>query len=217
MSIRILLADDHRIMREGLRSVLEKEPDMEVIAEAKDGRMTVKLAEKLSPDVIVMDITMPGLNGMDATREILSMVSDVKVVALSMHSDEQFVAGMLNAGASGYLLKDCAFEELCRAIRAVVANETYLSPGIASIVVKEYRRALSRTEFSLSPGLTAREREVVQLVTEGKSSKEIASLLHVSVRTIESHRHQIMDKLDIHTIAELTKYAIRKGITSLET
>ena len=217
MSIRILLADDHRIMREGLRSVLEKEPDMEVIAEAKDGRMTVKLAEKLSPDVILMDITMPGLNGMDATREILSMVSDVKVVALSMHSDEQFVAGMLNAGASGYLLKDCAFEELCRAIRAVVANETYLSPGIASIVVKEYRRALSRTEFSLSPGLTAREREVVQLVTEGKSSKEIASLLHVSVRTIESHRHQIMDKLDIHTIAKLTKYAIRKGITSLET
>jgi len=217
MSIRILLADDHRIMREGLRSVLEKELDMEVIAEAKDGRMTVKLAEKLSPDVIVMDITMPGLNGMDATREILSMVSDVKVVALSMHSDEQFVAGMLNAGASGYLLKDCAFEELCRAIRAVVANETYLSPGIASIVVKEYRRALSRTEFSLSPGLTAREREVVQLVTEGKSSKEIASLLHVSVRTVESHRHQIMDKLDIHTIAELTKYAIRKGITSLET
>jgi DNA-binding NarL/FixJ family response regulator len=217
MSIRILLADDHRIMREGLRSVLEKEPDMEVIAEAKDGRMTVKLAEKLSPDVILMDITMPGLNGMDATREILSMVSDVKVVALSMHSDEQFVAGMLNAGASGYLLKDCAFEELCRAIRAVVANETYLSPGIASIVVKEYRRALSRTEFSLSPGLTAREREVVQLVTEGKSSKEIASLLHVSVRTVESHRHQIMDKLDIHTIAELTKYAIRKGITSLET
>jgi DNA-binding NarL/FixJ family response regulator len=217
MSIRILLADDHRIMREGLRSVLEKEPDMEVIAEAKDGRMTVKLAEKLSPDVILMDITMPDLNGMDATREILSMVSDVKVVALSMHSDEQFVAGMLNAGASGYLLKDCAFEELCRAIRAVVANETYLSPGIASIVVKEYRRALSRTEFSLSPGLTAREREVVQLVTEGKSSKEIASLLHVSVRTVESHRHQIMDKLDIHTIAELTKYAIRKGITSLET
>ena len=217
MSIRILLADDHRIMREGLRSVLEKELDMEVIAEAKDGRMTVKLAEKLSPDVIVMDITMPGLNGMDATREILSMVSDVKVVALSMHSDEQFVAGMLNAGASGYLLKDCAFEELCRAIRAVVANETYLSPGIAGIVVKEYRRGLSRTEFSLSPGLTAREREVVQLVTEGKSSKEIASLLHVSVRTVESHRHQIMDKLDIHTIAELTKYAIRKGITSLET
>ena len=217
MSIRILLADDHRIMREGLRSVLEKEPDMEVIAEAKDGRMTVKLAEKLSPDVILMDITMPGLNGMDATREILSMVSDVKVVALSMHSDEQFVAGMLNAGASGYLLKDCALEELCRAIRAVVANETYLSPGIASIVVKEYRRGLSRTEFSLSPGLTAREREVVQLVTEGKSSKEIASLLHVSVRTVESHRHQIMDKLDIHTIAELTKYAIRKGITSLET
>jgi len=217
MSIRILLADDHRIMREGLRSVLEKEPDMEVVAEAKDGRMTVKLAEKLSPDVILMDITMPDLNGMDATREILSMVSDVKVVALSMHSDEQFVAGMLNAGASGYLLKDCAFEELCRAIRAVVANETYLSPGIAGIVVKEYRRGLSRTEFSLSPGLTAREREVLQLVTEGKSSKEIASLLHVSVRTVESHRHQIMDKLDIHTIAKLTKYAIRKGITSLET
>ena len=217
MSVKILLADDHRIMRSGLRSLLDKEPDMEVVAEAENGRMTVELARKLSPDVVLMDITMPDLNGIEASRQILAQVPDVKVVALSMHSDEQFVAEMLDAGASGYLLKDCAFEELCLAIRAVVANQHYLSPGVASIVVKDYRRELLRTEPSIAPVLTAREREVLQLVAEGKSSKKIASLLYVSVKTVEAHRHQIMQKLNIYTVAELTKYAIRKGITSLET
>ncbi len=217
MSIKILLADDHRIMRSGLHSLLDKEPDMEVVAEAENGRMTVQLARKLSPDVVIMDISMPDLNGIEASRQILSDAPDIKVVALSMHSDEQFVVEMLDAGASGYLLKDCALEELCLAIRAVVANQYYLSPGIASILVKDYRRELSRAKPPGSPGLTPREREVLQLVAEGNSSKKIASLLYVSVKTVEAHRHQIMDKLNIHSVAELTKYAILKGITSLET
>ena len=217
MSIKILLADDHRIMRSGLRSLLDKEPDMEVVAEAENGRMTVQLARKLSPDVVIMDITMPDLNGIEASRQILSEAPDIKVVALSMHSDEQFVMEMLDAGASGYLLKDCALGELCLAIRAVVANQNYLSPGIASIVVKDYRREWSRAEPRVSSMLTPREREVLQLVAEGKTSKKIASRLHVSMKTVEAHRHQIMDKLGIHSVAELTKYAIRKGITSLET
>jgi DNA-binding NarL/FixJ family response regulator len=215
MSIKILLSDDHRIMRSGLRSLLDKEPDMEVVAEADNGRSTVRLARKLSPDVVIMDITMPDLNGIEASRQILSEVPDVKVVALSMHSDEQFIMEMLNAGASGYLLKDCAFEELCLAIRAVVANQNYLSPAITSIVVKDYRRELSRAEPLGTPMLTPREREVLQLVAEGKTSKKIASLLHVSMKTVEAHRHQIMDKLNLRSVAELTKYAIRKGITSL--
>ena len=217
MSIKILLADDHRIMRSGLRSLLDKEPDMEVVAEAENGRMTVKLARKVSPDVVIMDIAMPDLNGIEASRQILSEAPDVKVVALSMHSGEQFVAGMLGAGASGYLLKDCALMELCLAIRAVVANQSYLSPGIAGIVVETYRRELSRAEPSGSPVLTPREREVLQLVAEGSSSKKIASLLHVSVKTVEAHRHQTMNKLNLHSVAELTKYAILKGIMSLET
>jgi DNA-binding NarL/FixJ family response regulator len=164
-----------------------------------------------------MDISMPDLNGIEASRQILSGAPDIKVVALSMHSDEQFVVGMLNAGASGYLLKDCALGELCLAIRAVAANQKYLSPGIASIVVKDYLRKLSRAEPPGSPVLTLREREVLQLVAEGNPSKKIAARLHVSVKTVETHRRQIMNKLNIHSIAELTKYAVRKGITALET
>jgi two-component system response regulator NreC len=217
MSIKILIADDHTIMRSGLRSLIDKEPDMEVVAEAENGRMAVQLALKFSPDVVIMDITMPDLNGIEASHQILSRAPDIKVVALSMHSDEQFVVEMLNAGASGYLLKDCAFGELCLAIRAVVANQNYLSPGIASVVIKDYLHELSRAKPPVSCVLTLREREVLQLVAEGKSSKKIASILHVSVKTVETHRQQIMDKLNIHSVAELTKYAVLKGITSLGT
>jgi len=215
MSIRILLADDHRIMREGLRSLIDKEPDMKVVAEAADGRRTVRLAQEVSPDVAVVDISMPELNGIEATSQIVSRTPGVKVLALSMHSDEHFVMGMLRAGASGYLLKDCAADELCSAIRTVVSDETYLSPKAASVVIQDYRRELSVAKSSRTPNLTAREREVLQLVAEGETSKRIASQLDVSVKTVQAHRQQIMDKLSIHTVAGLTKYAIQRGFTSL--
>jgi len=215
MSIRVLLADDHRIMREGLRSLIERESDMEVVAEAADGRRTVRLAQELSPDVALVDISMPELNGIEATGQITSTDADVKVLALSMHSEEHFIMGMLRAGASGYLLKDCAADELCSAIRTVISDETYLSPKAASVVISDYRRELSDVKSARSSGLTAREREVLQLVTEGDTSKKIAAQLDVSVKTIQAHRQQIMDKLGIHSVAGLTKYAIQKGITSL--
>ncbi len=218
MSIRILLADDHTIMQAGLRALLEKESDMEIIAEAANGREAVKLSASLLPHVVIMDISMPDLNGIDATRQIVASAADVKIIALSMHSDEQFVRGMLQAGAQGYLLKDCAAEELCYAVRAVFANHTYLSPAIAGIVAKQYVHGLCRKDTSRNDAapLTTREREVIQLLAEGKASKEIASSLFLSVRTIEAYRRQIMDKLGIHSVAQLTKYAIRHGFTSLQ-
>ena len=217
MSIRILLADDHKITRQGLRSLLDKQSDMEVVAEAEEGRTTVRLVRELLPDVVIMDVSMPDLNGMEATRQIKGEFGDVKIVALSMHSDSLFVTEMLKSGASGYLLKDCAFEELARAIRTVVAGKTYLSPSISGVVVNDYLHRLSKADFSGLDVLTSREREVLQLLAEGKSTKQIALKLHISVKTVETHRRQIMNKLDIHTVAELTKYAIRKGLTSLET
>ena len=217
MSIRILLADDHKITRQGLRSLLDKEFDMEVVAEAEQGRTAVRLVRELSPQVVIMDVTMPDLNGVEAARQIVSEFPDVKIIALSMHSDSLFVTEMLRSGASGYLLKDCAFEELARAIRTVVAGRTYLSPCIFGVVVNDYLHRLSKADFSGSEVLTDREREVLQLLAEGKSTKQIALKLHISVKTVETHRRQMMDKLDIHTVAELTKYAIRKGLTSLET
>ncbi len=217
MSIKILLADDHRITRQGLRSLLEKEPDMEVVAEAEEGRTTVRLACELLPDVVVMDVSMPDLNGMEATRQILAELPNVKVIALSMHSDNLFVSEMLKSGASGYLLKDCAFEELARAIHVVVDGKTYLSPAISGVVVDEYLHHLTKTESPGSKVLTDREREVLQLIAEGNSTKQVALKLHISVKTVETHRRQIMSKLNIHTIAELTKYAIRQGLTSLDT
>ncbi len=217
MSIRILLADDHKITRQGLRSLLDKEFDMEVVAEAEQGRTAVRLVRELSPQVVIMDVTMPDLNGVEAARQIVSEFPDVKIIALSMHSDSLFVTEMLRSGASGYLLKDCAFEELARAIRTVVAGKTYLSPSISGVVVDDYLHRLSKAVLSGSEVLTDREREVLQLLAEGKSTKQIALKLHISVKTVETHRRQMMDKLDIHTVAELTKYAIRKGLTSLET
>ena len=216
MTIRVLLAEDHSIVRAGLRSLLEKEPDIEVVAEAKDGRTTVRLSRELSPDVVIMDISMEDLNGVEATRQIRADSPQVAVLGLSMHSDEQFVVGMLSAGALGYLIKDCAVEELTQAIRTVVSQKTYLSPAISGILVKAYVSRLSTGDSSPSSILTTKEREVLQLLAEGKTSKQIASGLNLSVRTIENHRQQVMKKLDMHTIAELTKYAIRKGITSLE-
>ena len=216
MSIKILLADDHKIMRDGLRNLIGKQKDMEVIAEADNGRTTVKLACKLAPDVVIMDIGMPDLNGVDATKQIAKEIPGVKVVALSMHSDRRFVSGMLRAGASGYILKDCAFEELAAAVRTVAANRTYLSPEIAEIVVEDFIHRATQTDSDSIQKLSDREREVAQLLAEGKSTDEIASQLYISVKTVQTHRKNIMEKLGIHSIAELTKFAIREGLTSLD-
>lgn len=215
MGIKILLADDHRLMREGLRSLLEEQPDMRVVGEAENGKAAVQLATKLMPDIIIMDISMPGLNGIDATQQILSICKKSKVIALSMHTERRTVVEMINAGASGYLLKDCAFEEVVQAVRAVAANSTYLSPKITEIVIKDYVHRIPKDELSSLSGLTAREREVLQLLSEGRKTKEIAELLRVSVKTAESYRQHLMEKLKIHSIAELTKLAIREGLTSL--
>lgn len=217
MTARILIVDDHKIMRDGLRNLLESGPGFEVVGEAADGRAAVQRARELNPTIVIMDIGMAELNGVEATRQILADRSATKVIALSMHSDAPYVSRMLQAGARGYLLKDCAFEELHHAIEQVLGEEIYLSPRITGVVVDEYVRKLER-EGSPGPAadLTPKEREVLQLLAEGKSTKEIASTLHVSVKTIETHRSNIMNKLDIRSIAELTKYAIRIGLTDLE-
>lgn len=214
MSIQIILAEDHRITREGLVNMLEDQPDMEVVGEAGNGREAIQLARELSPDLVIMDVTMPDLNGIDSTRVIASNPKNIKVIALSMYSDKQFVQGMMQAGASGYLLKDCAFSELVHAIRAVFKGDTYLSPGIAGIVVEDYVSKLSRSASSASSVLTRREREVLQLISEGESTRHIAAKLAISVKTVETHRRQMMGKIGIRTVAGLTKYAIREGLTS---
>ncbi len=214
--IKIILADDHQIVRHGLRNLLELEPDMKVVAEAENGRAALQLAGELAPDIVIMDISMPGLNGIEATRQILSGTPQVKVIALSMHSDSSYVLNMLKAGASGYLLKDCALEELVKAVRTVVNRRTYLSPGISDIVIKDFIGGWGGAGDSAYSVLTPREREVLQLITEGKTTNQIANSLCVSVKTVEAHRKQVMNKLGIHSVAELTKYAIRQGLTSLE-
>ncbi len=215
MTLKILLADDHKIVRDGLRTLLEKHDDIMVAGEAEDGREALQLSRKLQPDVVVMDIAMPDLNGIEATRQILSEYPGIKIVALSMHSDKRFVSEMLKAGASAYLLKDCAFEELITAIRTIMKGKIYLSPGIAGVVIENYIKRDSAGEASVFSLLSEREREVLQLMSEGKSTKEVAAHLHVSIKTIETHRTNIMTKLDIHSVAELTKYAIREGLTTL--
>ena len=213
MKRRIILVDDHQLLRAGLRTLLSKERDLEIVAEASDGREAVKLVTKHSPDVVIMDIGMPNLNGIEATRQIREIAPRTRVVALSMHSGAQFVSRMLEAGASAYLLKDSAHEELLHAVRAVTAGQVYLSPAITGVVVDDYvRRAGTATA---GPVLTPREREVAQLLAEGRSTKEIAGRLFLSVKTIETHRQHIMEKLNISSIAELTKYAIREGLTEL--
>ncbi len=217
MSIRILLIDDHKIVREGLRSLLEKEPDIEVIADAEDGRTALELVEEMKPNVVIMDVAMPDLNGIETTRQIIAKALGVKVIALSMYSDRRFIMGILSAGASAYLTKDCAFTELAQAIRAVVTGRTYLSPTIVDIIVKDYFHHLKQTNVTAYSVLSSREREVLQLLSEGRKVKDIASYLYLSVKTIETHRQQIMKKLNIHTVAGLTKYAIREGLSSLET
>lgn len=215
MNIKVLIADDHQIVREGLRSMLEKEPGIKVVGEAEEGRTTLRLARELTPDVIIMDVAMPDLNGIEATRQIIAEFPTINVIALSMHDDRRFVLNMIKAGAKGYLLKDSAFKELAKAIRAVMANKTYLSSEIADIVVKEYLLASATSdESSVFTILTPREREVLQLIAEGKTTSQTAELLHISIKTVETHRIQIMAKLKVKGIAELTKYAIREGLTA---
>lgn len=215
MAIRVILADDHKIVRDGLRTLLQKYPDIEVIGEAEDGRATVELTKQLSPDVVIMDIAMPDMNGIEATRRITEEKPAVRVVALSMHSDKRFVSEMLKAGASAYLLKHSAFEELVTAIMTVRENRMYLSPAVTGVVVDSYIKQSGTPEKSVFSVLSDREREVLQLLAEGKNTKEIASSLNLSGKTVEAHRMNIMSKLNMHSIAELTKYAIREGLTSL--
>jgi len=211
---RVLLADDHKILRQGLRTLLEQEKDIQVVGEADNGRSSVKLTGELAPDVVIMDVAMPDLNGIDATRHITEAEPRTRVLALSMHSDGRYVKGMLQAGARGYILKDCAAEELTHAIRTVMAGQVYVSPGVTGAIVNDYVRQLSAADGPAT--LTRREREVLQLLAEGGSTANIAAGLHLSVKTIETHRKRIMDKLGLRSIAELTKYAIREGITSVE-
>ena len=213
--IRVLLADDHKILRQGLRTLLEQEADIDVVGEADNGRASVKLAGELAPDVVIMDVAMPDLNGIDATHRITEADPGARVLALSMHSDGRYVKGMLQAGARGYILKDCASEELTRAIRTVMAGQVYVSPGVTGAIVNDYVRQLSAAT-SEPATLSNREREVLQLFAEGARTATIAAQLHLSVKTIETHRKRIMDKLELRSIAELTKYAIREGITALD-
>jgi len=215
LNITIILADDHAIIREGLRPLLEKEHGLKVVGEAANGREALQLVHELKPNVAIMDITMPDMNGIEAARRIAKEAPETKVIGLSVHSDSQYVAQMIKAGAKGYLPKSCAFQELAAAIRAVMENKTYLSPKVVDSVV-QYLQRPEPEDGGAESALTPREREVLQLLTEGKSTKEISSALNVSERTIDAHRQNIMAKLNLHTIAELTKYAINKGLTSLE-
>jgi len=216
VTLRIMLADDHAIVREGMRALIDKVSDIEVVDQAESGRETVEKCCELAPDVVVMDIAMPDLNGVEATRQITSEVPNTRVLALSVHSGRKMVSAMLQAGASGYLVKKCATDELINAIRTVVDGKTYLSPDISHLVVQDYLNSVPEDLSSAFSILTERERQVLQLVAEGLTTKAIAYDLDVSVKTIETHRQNVMEKLDIHSVAELTKYAVREGLTALD-
>ncbi|HEV8291328.1 MAG TPA: response regulator transcription factor [Tepidisphaeraceae bacterium] len=216
--MRILIADDHQMFRQGLRLLLDSQPDVEVVAETGDGRSAVQLAAEHSPDVIVMDVSMPDLNGIDATRQILTNApagKAPKVIALSAHSDHHFAEQMLAAGACGYVLKHAAFPEMIEALSAVLAGKVYVSPTLPNIAKDLAANAVN--DASATGKLSPREREILQLLAEGKAMKEIAAVLGVSIKTVETHRRTMMSKLSLYSVAELTKYAIREGVTSLET
>lgn len=215
MTTRVLLVDDHKIVRDGLRAILDKEPGIEVIGEAQDGRSAIELARELVPEVVVMDIAMPDMNGIEATRRICAD-SPARVIALSFYSDKRYVENMLDAGAVGYVHKGAAGDELLRAVQAVMQGKNYLSPEVTGAVVESYvgrKKGRGGTAYTV---LGPREREVLQLLAEGKTSPQIGRCLSIATKTVETHRRNITKKLDLHSVAELTKYAIRQGLTSAE-
>jgi DNA-binding NarL/FixJ family response regulator len=217
MTPRILLVEDHALVRSGIRSLLERSSEVHVVGEAGDGRAALQLCTELAPDVVLADVEMRGLNGIETTRQICAECQDTKVIMLSMHGDRQYVLESLRAGASGYVLKDAAVEDLLAAIQWVMAGRRYLSPSLADLVVDDYVRRSAGKNFSTElDKLSAREREILQLVAEGNSSIKIAAQLHISVRTVDTHRFSVMNKLEIRSIAGLTKFAISHGLTSLK-
>lgn len=216
MGIQLLIAEDHEIVREGFRLLLQSEEGIHVVNAVPTGREAVDLARKLNPDIVVMDISMPDLNGIEATRQIVSANPRIRVIALSVHDDKRYITEMLRAGASGYLLKKGAFQELVQAIHAVMIGQVYLSPSITSIVVKDYLHHAPVSGTSPAEILSDREREIVQLIAEGKSMKQIAYSLDLSIKTISTHRQNILRKLHVDSVAALVKYAIREGMVTLE-
>ena len=214
-TINILLVDDHSIVLQGLKSLIDNEPNMQVIAEAKDGREAVQMATRLRPDVVIIDISMPNMNGIVATKQITSSLPKTKVVALSIHSDKRYVKRMFEHKASGYVLKDCTFDEIIKAIHTVLDNKIYLCSQLSDIAVDVFNSQVSNPPCAPEHSLTIREREILQLVAEGYASKTMAKHLFISIKTVETHRAHIMKKLGIHSIAQLTKYAVREGLTSL--
>jgi len=206
--IQILLADDHLLVRQGFKLILSSQPDMEIVGEAGNGREAVEMAERLRPDVVVMDVAMPELNGIEATRRLTNALPRARVLALSMHKDSVYVREILRAGARGYLLKDSVDTDLLAAVRAVARGEAYLSPGVSDAVLTDYRRHVSDPIDLLS----SREREVLQMLAEGKTNKDIATVLNLSVYTVDAHRGRIMEKLNLHNINELVRFAVRKGL-----
>ena len=206
--IRILLADDHAVVRQGFKMILAEQPDMEIAGEAANGREAVELAEKIKPDVVVMDVAMPELNGIEATRRLAASAPHIRVLALSMHKDSVYVREILRAGARGYLLKDSPAQDLLAAVRAVAGGKGYLSPAVSSAVLDDYRKHVTNP-IDL---LTSREREVLQMLAEGKTNKEIATTLNLSVYTVDAHRGRIMEKLNVHSINELVRFAVRNGL-----
>lgn len=215
MKIRILIVDDHTIVREGLRSLFENHQDMQIVGEADDGYKAVRIAGELRPDVVIMDIAMPHLNGIEATRRIIEQGLNTRVIALSMYADKRFVREMLKAGVSGYIVKDSAFDEIVHAVRIVYQGKMYLSTEIVGMIAQEYVRCAT-SHLSAAEVLSSREREILQQLCEGKTTKQIAAHLKISVKTVETYRSRIMKKLNTYTIPELIKYAVREGITSLE-